>query len=209
MAKTNIGNAGRSRKLATFHAYKITCLVNGKAYVGVTVQGYTKRCSQHFRRPFGKHRGGEYNTHLSRAIRAHGAAQFSIEHIASTTNFDDLLLLEIVLIAQNETLWPLGYNRTLGGEGCLGLSRRVSEMQKEAIRATLTGRILSEEHKADIAAGNRAAMTEEKKSATSLFQNGRKKPDGTGTKISASLLGRKHDSARVNKRRELWLTRRD
>lgn len=153
MAKTNVGRAGRARKLTTFQGYKITCLVNGKAYVGITVQGYMKRCSQHFKRPFGKHRGGEYDTHLSRAVRAHGAAQFRIEHIASTTSFEDLLALEIILIAQHQTLWPLGYNRTAGGEGCLGISRPVSEDQKAAIRATLTGRTLSAEHKANISAG--------------------------------------------------------
>lgn len=200
MAKINVGNAGRSRKLVTFQAYKIACHANGKAYVGITVQGYVRRCGQHFSRPFGKHRGREYDTHLARAVRAHGAAQFSIEHLASATNFEDLLALEIVLIAQHMTLWPLGYNRTGGGEGCLGISRRLTEPDKAAIRASLTGRTLTPEHKANIAAGNRAAMTAEKKLATSLFHNGRRKPDGTGDKISAALIGKPHGPGRSEKR---------
>ena len=171
-----------------FNAYRITCKTNGKSYVGVTVQPWLKRIAQHFRRALSDSKSAEYQTHISRAIRKYGKDGFLVERIAQAKSLPDLMALEIILIAQHQTLWPNGYNRTLGGEGCLGISRPVSDKQKEDIRRTLTGRKLSEEHKANIASGAKKALQDPQKRHRLLTMHiGRKRPPETKARISAAL----------------------
>jgi hypothetical protein len=83
------------------------------------------------------------------------------------------------LIAQHGTLDPAGYNRTMGGEGTLGNRRSPTEAERENIRAKLTGRKLTEEHKQAIADGMRAIMTDERRTAVASFHTGRKRSETT------------------------------
>ncbi len=168
----------RPKSGTRFDAYKITCSVNGKAYIGATAQGVGKRFLQHMSRA-GNPAGAEFAIFLSRDVRKHGAEAFSVEHIASARTFDDLLELEKLLIAQHDTLDPAGYNRTMGGEGMLGYRRSPTEAERENIRVKLTGRKLTEEHKQAIADGVRAIMTDERRMAVGAFHLGRKRSEGT------------------------------
>jgi group I intron endonuclease len=193
-----LGRAGKKRSLTTFHAYKITCSENGKSYIGITTQGIRKRFSQHIRRAL-QRCGAESMTHLSMAIRKYGADAFDVTHIASASDFETLLATEMVLIRQHLTLWPTGYNRTLGGEGMLGVSRPVSDEQKRQISAALTGRRLSPEHRAAIAAGAKGAITDERRQATGDFHRGRIRSVETRAAISAGLTGKKKNPNSVAK----------
>jgi hypothetical protein len=151
----------RPKSGTRFDAYKITCSVNGNAYIGVTAQGVGKRFQQHMSRA-DIPAGAELATLLSSDVRRHGAEAFSVEHIAWARTFDDLLELEKLLIAEHGTLDPAGYNRTMGGEGMLGYRRYPTAAERENIRAKLTGRKLTEEHKQAIADGMRAITTDER-----------------------------------------------
>jgi hypothetical protein len=83
----------------------------------------------------------------------------------------------------------------------LGFRRSPTEAERENIRAKLTGRKLTEERKAAIAAGVRAIMTDERREAVANFHRGRKRPDGTGEAISAALTGRKRNPVSIAKMR--------
>lgn len=97
--------------MANFIAYCITNQVNGKRYIGITKRSLTLRFSGHV---LAAQKGGHNG--LRNAIRKYGAEAFKIEHIASAFDRDSLLDLECLLIAQEGTLTPHGYNLTTGGE---------------------------------------------------------------------------------------------
>ena len=100
-------------------AYKITCLVSGKCYVGITKQRPQRRWRAHIQRAL----SGERNCPaLAAAIRKYGERSFIFEEIACASNEPDLLATEIALIAQEITLAPNGYNLSAGGQGLLSPS---------------------------------------------------------------------------------------
>ena len=140
-------------------AYLVTNRVDGKRYVGVT---------NDFVRRHKRHRAAVVNKApqlLARAIRRHGLDQFSFDVIACAKSYEDLLILEVALIAQHRTYahaedgW--GYNMTLGGEGSLGykhgpearaklgracIGRKLSPSHIEALRRSRIGISPSPDH---------------------------------------------------------------
>lgn len=161
----------------TYAAYVITNLVSGKRYIGITRRALHRRWSDH---KVSARKG--VKTALASAIRKYGEEAFSIQHIASASSVDNLQALEIVLIRQEGTLAPGGYNLTTGGEGVRGLpayvrqrigdanrgrrhtpeakaligmaskGHQVSEQTKDRIRSKHVGKILSAEHREKLAA---------------------------------------------------------
>lgn len=99
--------------MPTFITYKITCLSNGKVYIGLTTKGLNKRWSQHVCQ------SKTGNTKLARAVQKYGVSAFSIEEFASAFDFAGLKLLEVFLIAQEDS-YNNGLNTTKGGDGVLG-----------------------------------------------------------------------------------------
>jgi group I intron endonuclease len=95
-----------------FAAYIITNAVTGKRYVGITTTSISQRWHQHRRRA----EVGKRGQVLYQAMRKYGVAAFTIEHVASVRNLDDLNALEQDLILQEDTVFPRGYNLTWGGE---------------------------------------------------------------------------------------------
>lgn len=96
--------------------YKITNLVNGKIYIGQTVQQVQRRWTRHLQ-DAEKH---EHDLHLYRAIRKYGVENFKIEHIATAENKTWGDYFERLYILIYGTLDPnVGYNMTSGGEGSL------------------------------------------------------------------------------------------
>lgn len=94
-------------------AYKITNLVNGHAYIGITTRPLAERWTQHrscaARAPRGK---------LHAAMRKHGVANFICEEIAQAASKAELVVLERGLVAAHGTYHTAGgYNLTVGGEG--------------------------------------------------------------------------------------------
>jgi group I intron endonuclease len=86
------------------YIYLITNLINGKQYVGQTVQTIKARFRKHFSDAKYK------NTYISRAINKYGRENFKIEQIDIAYNQIELNLLEGVYMLWFKTLAPNGYN---------------------------------------------------------------------------------------------------
>lgn len=110
--------------------YRITNLINGKSYIGLT----TRTAEHRFR----KHKSMLYTNGCStlyNAMKKYGADSFIIETIFSSDDIKKVIEAEQFFITLYGTLSPKGYNLTTGGENCI-----VSEETKAKIRNSLKGR---------------------------------------------------------------------
>ena len=123
--------------------YKLT-FPNGKAYIGITRESLSRRIDRHISYA----RNGR-NYAISKAIRKYGESSFKRE-ILLIGSWQYVKELEIKAIALFKTFGAFGYNLTAGGEGTLGVSP--TELTRNKISASLSGRKLSPEHKAKIGA---------------------------------------------------------
>jgi len=93
--------------------YKSTNKVNGKIYIGQTINSLESRIKNHIKeskkenviRPFLK------------AIKKYGIENFSFEIIDHANNLDELNEKEIIWISEFNSILPNGYNITGGGQG--------------------------------------------------------------------------------------------
>ena len=93
--------------------YKITNRLDGKVYIGQTIQKVEERFWQHCHRcPSQPHR-----SYIHNAIQKDGKDNFTVEVIASTDSLDALNILEEHYIRTLNTLAPRGYNLHPGGCG--------------------------------------------------------------------------------------------
>jgi group I intron endonuclease len=90
--------------------YKITNKLNGKMYIGQTVQKLSDRWSDHCRPCAGKHVN---HSAIADAIRKYGKENFILEQIDTAGTLETLDLLEIHYIQKYNTLSPNGYNLEL------------------------------------------------------------------------------------------------
>jgi group I intron endonuclease len=105
--------------------YKITCLINNKCYIGITIQNPPqKRWIQHLHYDRAHYR----DKLLFRAFDKHGKQNFIFDVICQTKNIDYLKELEVYFIEKYKSyvnrISPdgfSGYNMTLGGDGVFGL----------------------------------------------------------------------------------------
>jgi len=81
-----------------------------------------------------------------KAIAKHGEGAFSIEHVACALTIDFLAELESIIIAQDGTMLPAGYNMTSGGEGLINPVPEVCEKISRAHK----GKAISIEQRAKI-----------------------------------------------------------
>lgn len=99
--------------------YKCTCLINGKIYIGQTIQDYNERWKDHIQEAFND-KQPSYNYKFHKAIRKYGENNFkwSILETVSCDNVENLLEilnnLEIKYIKQYDS-FKNGYNSTKGG----------------------------------------------------------------------------------------------
>ena len=108
------------------YVYLITNTVNGKQYVGKTVQSIAARWKNHVH---AVKRGSQYLLH--RAIRKYGVENFRIDPLLSTLKTDaELLRWEEELISLLATKVPHGYNLTDGGEGISGHKMTADSIRK-------------------------------------------------------------------------------
>lgn len=121
--------------------YKITNLINGKIYIGITNQGskvrWCKHCSD-------SRQGSDFPIH--NAIRKYGEDNFQIEVIEVIENedYDYLKAREVYWVKVYDSYnREKGYNLTLGGDGTFG--RFHSAETKEKIRQSKIGRKHSKE----------------------------------------------------------------
>lgn len=152
--------------------YLIWCKVNGKRYVGQTVQPLQKR--------FNAHAKCKKNMPISRAIRKYGKENFYCGVIKSCASKEELDYWEkFYIVALKSKNRKIGYNLTDGGEGTAGLE--FTPEHRAHLSAALSGdknphygKKNTPEHTARIVAANL----------------GRKRKPGTGENIAAALRGK-------------------
>lgn len=175
--------------------YKITNLLNGKCYVGQTID---------LKERLRKHKKNKKSV-LGQAIQKYGWENFSYEVLESDIPRDMLDEREIFYIAENNCVAPNGYNLTKGGNSRKVLSDEARKKISIATRAAMTpevcaflsainkGKTLSEEHKAKIGkAGIGRKHTEESKQKMSEAQKGEKN----------SFYGKSHTKETLSKMSE-------
>jgi group I intron endonuclease len=89
--------------------YLITNKIDGKQYVGQTVQTLKRRWAFHICKRSGC-------IYLKRAMDLHSKENFTIEEICKTNTLEELDQKEKEFIIKFNTLAPNGYNLTTGGE---------------------------------------------------------------------------------------------
>lgn len=165
------------------YIYKITNTINGKFYIGKTVNSIERRFARHV-----YDAGTNSSCHFHRAIRKYGVDVFLIDILETTTAKE----------ANNkERKWISNlqpeYNMTEGGDGMHGLKRTPEHNAK--ISAALMGRKRTPEQKAHqslVMKGRR--ITQEQISKLRRALTGKKKTPEHIAKIAAAGRGRRHTS---------------
>lgn len=113
--------------------YRVTNIVNGKIYIGQTVQNPDRRWSKHISNT----RSTVILRPITWAIKKHGEDNFTFEIIAQCRSLDDANYLETELVKQYESHISTsnGYNVAWGGS-----NEPLSEERKKKISATLKGK---------------------------------------------------------------------
>lgn len=87
------------------YCYRITNLINGKKYIGITID-YQRRWKEHISRK---------ESLISKSIKKNGVDNFKFEIVEKNLSVEDAEQLEIELIQKENTLSPNGYNLAKGG----------------------------------------------------------------------------------------------
>ena len=119
--------------------YKVTNKVNGKVYIGQTIQSFYKRKWSHESRA----KNSTDNMPFHTALCKYGKSNFEWEIIEYCDSKEELDEMEFHYILQFNTLSSDGYNCTYGGEGNHGFKH--SKETCELIRQMKTGVKLSKE----------------------------------------------------------------
>ena len=90
--------------------YCITNKINGKQYIGQTVQEVSRRWHRHKTGPYA----------IGNAIRKYGEENFEISILYRAFEIDALNEAEVELISKYNTVYPNGYNILEGGQIRLG-----------------------------------------------------------------------------------------
>lgn len=106
--------------------YLVTNLINGKQYVGQTVQSLKKRWSSH---------GSDANRNrgpyaLVHALLKYCKENFSIRTLKTCSNLKQLNIQEQKFIKKLKTKAPYGYNITDGGDGTVGVPYTKEQLKK-------------------------------------------------------------------------------
>jgi len=121
-----------------FYIYKITNLINGKIYIGQSVNPQGRWCRHKSDAKLGKNK-----KHFANAIRKYGVYNFIFEIIVQAKSLEDIDQAEIDCIKQYKASDKnYGYNISLGGNG----KRIVSEQTRKKISEFMSGRVPSEEN---------------------------------------------------------------
>ena len=117
-------------------------LPSGKAYIGQTINSFTKRKANH---KWDARCGSSYPFH--RAIRKYGAENIKWKIIARADNIAALNAAEIAAIAEHSTLSPDGYNMRAGGES--GGAHTAEVRAKISAKAKARFAAMTDEEKAE------------------------------------------------------------
>lgn len=169
----------------TVVVYKITCLVNGKCYIGITQRNLAKRWQAHINSAEKRN----FQTALAKALRKHGKESFTIQALCVVNARSTACLIEQRMIFVLNTIVPFGYNMTKGGDGgatrtgvktSLSVREKMSKSMKgipktpehiEKMRAHRKGKPLKPEHAAQVRLGG--FKNKGKKRTAEQAKNGR------------------------------------
>ena len=161
--------------------YLILNKINGKRYVGQTVQSLKTRFNEHARK--------KDNTLIGKAIRKYDRENFYCGVIKSCSSKAELDYWEKYFISVLKSKQPYGYNLTDGGEGFVGYRHspevlaKISETKKNSPRVA--------EHIAKLAEANRGKHpTPETRAKQSAAHKGKPKSPEWRTKIAAANTGK-------------------
>jgi len=161
--------------------YKLTCINNGKVYIGKAIN-LKKRLNQH--------KNPKVKYYLQNAILKHGWESFEVEILESFKDFDDIKDNDFLLEREayfiklfDSTNVDKGYNLCKYSND--GTGKKHTEETKERMRQCKLGKSLTEEHKAKM----RKPKSEETKSKMSRSQKGRLRSEETKEKMRKSQLG--------------------
>ncbi|CAM3017687.1 GIY-YIG nuclease family protein [Staphylococcus argensis] len=145
--------------------YKITNVVNGKVYVGQTVN-YSKRKAGHFSY---LRRGAHRNHYLQKAFNKYGEASFKIK-VIKECNINELDKLELFYMKKYNSLDRAhGYNLLIGGT----TNKSFPDCVREKMSRSQKDRIISEEHRKRISEQNKG----KKMSSASIEKTKKTKKD--------------------------------
>lgn len=141
--------------------YCITNKVNGRQYVGQTIQKLDVRIGQHARKN---------KTYIGKAFQKYGRDNFDVKVIDSALSIDDLNDKEKYWIKKLNTKKPNGYNLCDGGDNTFGYRHTLESRLKMSSTKKLLGNMVKEKnhfykkkHTAETRAAMSAAWTDERK----------------------------------------------
>lgn len=168
--------------------YVITNKLNGKQYVGQTIQKLSVRLSRH---------RNDKRPGISQAIQKYGWENFSVEVLEECKSREKLNEREIFWIAKLNTKTPNGYNLTTGGKG--GGEHIVTEETRKKLseshlgqKAYWRGKNIPEEVRAKVSAGMKKYYAEhpEAKKRLAEINKGKKHSAEEKAKISIANSGK-------------------
>ena len=195
------------------HLYVVTNLINHKQYYGWT---------NNFKRRWSQHKSGSGSKLVYQAIQKYGLENFNFKVLCDGKE-DFIKELEAIMIQENCSKVPYGYNLSDGGEGSTGYkpsqetrdkmskaqsNRKLSQEAKDKMYKANLGRKLSQETKdkmSKAALGRKFSQGTREKISKSL--SGKKLSQETRDKMSKARLGRKHSKAAKEKMRQSALAR--
>jgi group I intron endonuclease len=120
-----------------FLVYKITCVKNGKIYIGQTSEGITERWNRHV--TYLRLTPVKKRSCLQRAMIKCGVESFKIELVEECLNQEELDIAEKKWIAETRSHdRKFGYNMTMGGRGGLptdDVKQKISDSLKQKYAA--------------------------------------------------------------------------
>lgn len=191
-----------SVKTATI--YKITCLQNGKSYIGWTINGTVRRYHVHLSQA---KRGSPSILH--KAIRKYGKEAFVVEELYATRDIEHAKLMEAHFIQECNTFHEAGhgYNMTLGGDGVVGYP--CSEYSKRRTSERMKGVPKSNEQRAKISAAHLGKVfSEETRERMSRAKVGCKQTPEHIKKRAQTQVGKKRSEETREKIKESWTPER-
>ncbi len=173
--------------------YKITNLLNGKIYIGQTVQSFEHRISGHLSNA--KHNGDFLNENsIDYAINKYGWENFHSEVVEICNSQDELNEREKFWIKILNCKFPFGYNLTGGGGGIIGFTsqkgKHFSAKHRAKISASNKGKIFSDEHKKKLSDAHKGKkLSNEHRKKISVANKGHKHSAEAIAKMSAAKKG--------------------
>jgi len=167
--------------------YKATNKVNGKSYIGQTINPLKERIFKHIDDIL----NSRYNSYFHRAIRKYGKENFDWKIIAECDSLEELNKIEIEMIEKHNTFED-GYNLTKGGEGKVGCKhteaskRKMSESSKGG-KNGMYGKHHSEETKKKLSKSHKGEKN---------YLYGKHHSEEMKRKISEATIGNKTSKAK-------------